>query len=162
MVIKTSKIAAFLNIGTTEKPEWARIKKQGELKLKYDASTSEDKFIDEDAPTTNVDSYAVGFDGELTCYTDDKVFSYIDGLRRNRATGSEAETECVVVYMYDGDTTAGFAAEKNRCVIQTSEFGGEGGGGKVSLNYSCNFNGDPEIGTATVTSDSGLTFTKTA
>ena len=60
MVIKTSKIAAFLNIGTTEKPEWARIKKQGELKLKYDASTSEDKFIDEDAPTTNVDSYAVG------------------------------------------------------------------------------------------------------
>lgn len=156
-MIKTSKIAAFLNTGTSDKPVWSRIRKQGELKLKYNASTSEDTYIDEDSPTTNVDNYAVSFDGELTCYKDDPIFTYIDGIRKDRATGTDCETDCIIVYMYDGDTETGFAAEKNRCTVQVSEFGGEGGGGKATLNYSCTFNGDPVIGTATLT-DGNLTF----
>lgn len=158
-MIKTSKIAAFLNTGTSQSPTWSRIRKQGELKLKYEAGTSEDTYIDEDTPTTNVDSYAVSFDGELTCMTEDEIFSYLDGIRKDRATGGDCETDCLIVYMYDGNTENGYAAEKNRCSIQIGEFGGEGGGGKVTLSYTCTFNGDPIIGTVTI-AEGELTFSE--
>jgi hypothetical protein len=85
------------------------------------------------------------------------VFTYIDGLRQKRAVGAELETEVLFVYLYDGTENA-YKAEKNACVIQLGEFGGEGGG-SVQLTYTIGLNGDPEQGTATI--DGGkVTFSK--
>lgn len=152
--IKTSAIAAFLNVGeSATSPTWARIRKQGELTLKYDGETEEDKWIDENTPSTSLEKYAVSFDGELVCYKDDEVFKYIDGLRQLRAVGTDAETQCLIVYKYDTTDDATYAAELNNCTIQISEFGGEGGGGSASLNYTCTFSGDPKIGTCTFAGD---------
>lgn len=150
--IKTSAIAAFIDIGdSSTSPKWARVRKQGELKLKYDGETEEDKWVDENTPSTSLEKYAVSFEGELTCYNDDELFKYLDALRQNRATGTDAETQCLVVYKYDTTDKAKYAAELNRCTLQFSEFGGEGGGGSASLNYTCSFNGDPTLGTASFT-----------
>lgn len=156
--IKTSKLAAFIN--TTPKAEeetFSRIRKQGELKLKYDAETSEEGYIDEDSKSKNTDSYAVGFDGELIAHTGDPVFEYLDDLRQNRAVNADAETEVIIVYIYDKDGES-YAAEKNTASIQLGDFGGEGGGGNLSLNYTCSFNGNPIKGTATIT-DGKVVFT---
>ncbi|MCM1115607.1 MAG: hypothetical protein NC397_08945 [Clostridium sp.] len=155
--IKTSKLAAFINTTPNAEETYSRIRKQGELKLAYNAETSEEGYIDQDSKDTNTDSYSVGFDGELIAHTGDPVFEYLDGLRQNRAVNADAETEVIIVNMYDGDE-GNYSAEKNRCSIQIGDFGGEGGGGNLSLNYTCSFNGDPIKGTATVV-DGKVTFT---
>ena len=93
----------------------------------------------------------------MTCYKGDPLFEYLDNLRQNRATGTDAETKALVVYLYD-ETSGKYAAEQNDCTIQFSQFGGEGGGGSASLSYTITFNGDPTLGTVTV-SDGVPTFT---
>lgn len=157
--IKTSKIAAFINTGTTDTPKWARIRKQGELKLSYNAETTEDAYIDSDTTETNLDRYAVSFEGELTAHAGDPVFDFIDDLRIARATDEDSEVQLLIVYTYKTDTAGAYKAELNKGSIQISEFGGEGGGGNSTLSYTCAFNGDPTITTATIgdTDDSGYT-----
>lgn len=159
--IKTNEFALFINTGTPDAPVWARVRKQGELKIKYDAEVTEEKFVDEAGPSSSVDSYKVSSDGEMQAYKGDAAFEYLDDLRQNRATGEDAETETLKVYMYDktGDgETATYAAEKSKAVIAISEFGGEGGGGKASINYSVTDNGDPQRGTVKLTEEAP-TFT---
>lgn len=159
--IKTSAIAAFLNTGTDSVPNYVRIRKQSELKLSYDAETEENTWVDEDTPSTSLERYSVSFEGEMVCYSDDDLFTYLDEMRQNRVIGTDAETDILIVYKYDytgSDDTKVYKAEKNSCTLSFSEFGGEGGGGSASLNYTCNFNGDPTLGTATIT-DGEVTFT---
>lgn len=163
-VVKTNEFALFLKVGgTNEAPEWARVRKQGELKLKYDAEVSEDKFVDESGPKSTVDSYKVSSDGDMQAYHGDKAFDWLDSLRQLRATGEKAETETLKVYMYDSktvDTKIVYAAERSKAVVTFSDFGGEGGGGKASINYTVTDNGDPTIGTAVI-EDGNPTFTAT-
>lgn len=156
--IKTSKIALFIDTGDSKSsPIWSRVRKQSELQLKYDGSTEEDNWVDQDTPSTSLEKYAVSADGEMTCYKGDPLFEYLDNLRQKRATGTDAETKALVVYLYD-ETAGKYAAELNECTIQFSQFGGEGGGGSASLSYTITFNGDPTLGTVTV-SDGAPTFT---
>lgn len=156
--IKTSKIALFIDTGDSKSsPIWSRVRKQSELQLKYDGSTEEDNWVDQDTPSTSLEKYAVSVDGEMTCYKGDPLFEYLDNLRQKRATGTDAETKALVVYLYD-ETAGKYAAELNECTIQFSQFGGEGGGGSASLSYTITFNGDPTLGTVTV-SDGAPTFT---
>lgn len=160
--VKTNEFALFLNTGTLAAPVWARVRKQGELKLSYEAEVTEDKFVDESGPTSSVDSYKVSSDGEMQAYKEDAVFEYLDNLRQTRATGEAAETETLKVYFYDSQTVEGqtiYSAERSSAVVSISEFGGEGGGGKVSINYTVTDNGDPTIGTAVLSEDGELTFT---
>ena len=155
--IKTSAIAAFINTGTNSDPTWTRIRKQSELKLSYNGETQEDNWVDQDTPSTSLEKYSVSFDGEMTCFKDDPLFTYLDGLRQSRATGTAAETQCLLIYKYDGDASTGFKAEQNNCTIQFKDFGGEGGGGSASISYTCTFNDDPTLGTAKI-ADGAPTF----
>ncbi len=147
--IKTSKIAAFVNTGKTAAEVWSRIRKQSELKLAYDAETEEDTFVDEEAPTTSVERYKVSIDGEMVAFVGDPLFDYLDNLRQSRATGTAAETDVLLVYLYDAKESA-YAAEKNRASIQIKDFGGEGGGGTASISYTITLIGDPTKGVCTV------------
>lgn len=150
-VIKTSAVAAFLNTTPSESSEdWQRIRKQNELNISYDAEVSEENYIDEDGPTSEVERYKVSFDGEYVAYKGDAVFEYLDTIRKTRATGASAQTDVLLVNIYDA-TGNSYSAEKSKAVITITEFGGEGGGGKVHINYSVNLNGDPQVGTCTVT-----------
>ena len=147
--IKRSLFATFINTtpgdGTAT---WARMGKGiTSQKISYNPTVTTEQYIDEDNAYSSVDSYAPSLDGTQTCYKGDPVFEYIDGLRKKRAVGSELVTEVLFVYMY-GDGAA-FAAEKNACVIQLGDFGGDGGG-SLQMTYTVGLNGNPEIGTAAV------------
>ena len=157
--IKRSLFATFIN--TTPGSETATWAKMGKgitsQSVSYNPNVTTEQYIDEDNAYSSVDSYAPSLDGTQTCYKGEPVFTYIDGLRQSRAVGAELETEVLFVYLYDGSENA-YKAEKNACVIQLGEFGGEGGG-SVQLTYTIGLNGDPEQGTATVT-DGKVTFAK--
>ena len=155
--IKRSLFATFINTTPgTESPTWAKMGKGiTSQNLSYNPNVTTETYIDQDNAHSSVDSYAPSLDGTQTCYKGEPVFEYIDGLRQNRAVGSDLETEVLFVYLYAGTENA-YKAEKNDCVIQLGEFGGEGGG-SVQLTYTIGLNGSPVKGTATI-ANSTVTF----
>lgn len=155
--IKRSLFATFINTTPgTETATWAKMGKGiTSQSISYNPNVTTEQYVDEDNAYSSVDSYAPSLDGAQTCYKGEPVFTYIDGLRQKRAVGAELETEVLFVYLYDGDENA-YKAEKNACVIQLGEFGGEGGG-NVQLTYTIGLNGNPVQGTATI-SNSTVTF----
>lgn len=156
--IKRSLFATFINTTPGETAEtWSRMGKGiTSQNISYNPNVTTEQYIDEDNATSSVDSYAPSLDGTQTCYKGEPVFEYIDNLRQNRAVGSALETEVLFVYMYAGAEGA-FKAEKNKCVIQLGEYGGDGGG-NVTMTYTVGLNGDPVVGTASV-ADAKVTFT---
>ena len=156
--IKRSLFATFINTTPGDGSEtWSRMGKGiTSQNISYNPNVTTEQFIHEDNATSSVDSYAPSLDGTQTCYKGEPVFEYIDGLRQNRAVGAALETEVLFVYLYSG-TEGAFKAEKNKCVIQLGEYGGDGGG-NVTMTYTVGLNGDPVVGTAAV-ADATVTFT---
>lgn len=148
--IKRSLFATFINTTPGDgTPTWARMGKGiTSQNISYNPNVTTEQYIDEDNAYSSVDSYAPSLDGTQTCYKGEPVFEYIDGLRQARAVGSALETEVLFVYMYAGEAGS-FKAEKNKCVIQLGEYGGDGGG-NVTMTYTIGLNGDPVPGTAAV------------
>jgi hypothetical protein len=146
--IKRSLFATFINTTPGETETWARMGKGiTSQKISYNPAVTTEQYIDEDNATSSVDSYSPSLDGTQTCYKGEPVFEYIDGLRQARAVGPALETQVLFVYLYtDGDA---YKAEKNNCVIQLGEYGGDGGG-NVQVTYTVGLNGNPVVGTATV------------
>ena len=156
--IKRSLFATFINTTPGDgEPTWSRMGKGiTSQNISYNPNVTTEQYIDEDNAVSSVDSYAPSLDGTQTCYKGEPVFEYIDGLRQKRAVGSALETEVLIVYLYAG-TEGSFKAEKNKCVIQLGEYGGDGGG-NVTMTYTVGLNGDPVVGTAAV-ADATVTFT---
>lgn len=153
--IKRSQVAAFLNTGTSAIPVWSRIGKGvTEQIIAYNPQVTTETYINEDNATTSLTSYQVNIATPQTAYAGDKVFDFVDALRQSRAVGDAAEVEVLLVYLY---TTSPYKAEKNTAVVQIDDFGGTGGA-PVVINYTLNLNGDPTIGTATIT-DGAVAFT---
>lgn len=155
--IKRSLFAAFLNTGAESTAVWSRMGKGiTSQKISYNPTVVTEQYIDEDNATTSVSAYAPSLDGTQTCYVDEPIFEYLDRLRQSRAVGSALETEVLFVYLYDytesgaSPATRTYKAEKNSCVIQFGDYGGDGGG-DVQITYTIGLNGDPVKGTATIT-----------
>ena len=155
--IKRSEFAAFLNTNPGSTPTYSRMGKgiTGQT-ISYNPATTSETYINEDAATTSIDSYAPSINTPQTCYAGEPVFEYVDGLRRSRAVGADAETDILLVYIYANEGSNAYAAEKCKAAISIEEFGGDGGA-PTSITYTINLNGDPEIGTATIT-DGSVTF----
>lgn len=156
--IKRSEFATFLNTTPGSTATYSRMGKgiTGQT-IAYNPATTSETYIHEDAATTNIDSYAPSINTPQTCYAGEAVFEYVDGLRRSRAVGTDAETDVLLVYIYASEGSNAYAAEKCKAVISIEEFGGDGGA-PTSITYTISLNGDPEIGTATI-ADGAVTFT---
>ena len=156
--IKRSEFATFLNTTPSSTATYSRMGKgiTGQT-IAYNPATTSETYIHEDAATTSIDSYAPSINTPQTCYAGEPVFEYVDGLRRARAVGADAETDILLVYLYSGTQDGGYAAERCKAAISIEEFGGDGGA-PTSITYTISLNGDPELGTASVT-DGAVTFT---
>ena len=149
--LKRSLFATFINTSPESEANWVKMGKGiTSQKISYNPTVTTETYVDEDNAHSSVDGYAPSLDGQQTCFKGEPVFEYIDGLRQNRAVGKELETEVLFVYLYDGTENA-YKAEKNNCVIQLGEYGGDGGG-SIQMTYTIGLNGDPVQGTATITS----------
>ncbi len=155
--IKRSEFAAFLNTAPGATATYSRMGKgiTGQT-VSYNPTVNTEQYIDEDSATNSVDAYAPSINTPQTCYVGEPVFEYVDGLRRARAVGADAETDILLVYIYNSTSANSYAAEKCKAVVSIEEFGGDGGN-PVSITYTLSLNGDPEIGTATI-ADGKVTF----
>lgn len=136
--IKRSEFATFINTTPGTTATYARMGKgiTGQT-VSYNPTVNTEQYINEDSGTSSIDAYAPSINTPQTCYAGEAVFEYIDGLRRKRAIGADAETDVVLVYIYAKSGTEGNAyhAEKNKCTISIEEFGGDAGA-PVSITYA--------------------------
>ena len=145
--IVRSKIATFLNTGSTVTPVWSLL---GlgivDAAIEYNPQTSEEVFIHQNSGNTEVESYKPTMPIEATAYNGNLAFEKIDTLRKARAVGAAAYTEIVNVWLYEAPTTGTYPAEKQNVSVQIESFGGAGGEG-AKINFTLNYRGDAVPGT---------------
>ena len=157
--IKRSEFASFLNTTPGATATYNRMGKgvTGQT-VSYNPTVNTEQYIHEDSATNSVEAYAPSINTPQTCYAGEPVFEFIDGLRRKRAIGADAETDILLVYIYKKKNETAYEAEKCKCAISIEDFGGDAGN-PVSITYTINMNGDPEYGVATIT-DGSVNFSK--
>lgn len=151
---KRKEIMAFLNVTPKETTKSYKIVGNGMTSgsYSYEASETSETYIVDDVATTIIESYALSIDGEMKCNYGEPVYDFINELRRKMATGTDAETDILLIDKYDGNETSGFQAQEGKCAISISSYGGDGGvtptiGFKISVNGNltngtAKFNGD--------------------
>ena len=155
---KRTEIATFLNVSPDKDTEDFQLAGyyQTTGEYTYDASETDETYIVDDNPTTIVDRYKVSMDNEQKCFIGDPVYEFVNNLRRKRAVATDAETTTLCVEKYDKNEAGEFYAEKSKCSISISKFGGEGGNTPM-IGYKINLNGDPIIGRVSI-ADGKVTF----
>ena len=144
--VKSSKSAVVLNIGTSASPKYVRIGKGvTSLPISYNPKTTTETYVDEDNATTTVDSYEISSDVEQVAIKGNEVFDFVDTIRKGLKTGSECETDAILVDIYDMTLTSGKGNGKGkqfRATITISDWTIEGGE-VIKIKYKIGFNGDP-------------------
>lgn len=145
--IKRSQIQSFLDVNPSGA---ASLKLLGSGvvsgKITYNPKTSEETYVHQDTASIAVESYAPTLAVEMTAQDDDDVFGFLDTLRRNRSTLSDAETDLVNVWMYEAGGPTAYPAERQPVSIQIDDFGGDGGTA-AKINFTINFVGPATAGT---------------
>lgn len=153
---------AFLNVEPAEQtPSW-KIVGNGMTtgSYSYEANETSETYIVDDNATTIVENYSLSLDGEMKCIHGDDVYDFINELRYNMATGTDAETKVLLIDKYDVVSSNSFKAQLFNCSISVSSYGGDGGV-TPTIGFKINVNGDPTNGTVTI-SDGVPTFTPSA
>lgn len=100
--LKKFRTIPFLNIGTTDKPEWARIGKSTVFDLVLNAETEDNDFIEDEMPTTEITNYKPELAQELQCNKGDQAFDYLYDMFFRLPTGEDVKKNLLIVF--DGNT----------------------------------------------------------
>ena len=131
-LIKKHKVGVFLNGGTSEAPDWVRVKKATEFTRSMNPETEERDYIADEHPTTELMDYKPSEDLTVTTYKGEKDFELLYKLYKERAVGEEAKRELLIVSIFDSveiaDTEAGgvkktyYYADKTEATVALNEF----------------------------------------
>jgi hypothetical protein len=153
--MKRSLYATFMNVGTSEAPDYARMGKGiSEMKEAYNAEEESNQYIHEDSATNEVISYSPTFDVTQKCYVGEKIFEFVDEKRKNLAVEEEAKTDCLKVYLYSQLAENVFEAAKINTTLVIGDFDAK------EITYNVKQNGNQETGYVTISEDGKVTFTK--
>lgn len=119
----------------------------------YNAQTTTEKWIIHKNAVTTTDSYQISGSISQKCYKGDAVFEFVNNIRRNASVGAACVTNILDVDTYD-ETSGSYAATMYECNIAIDSYGGE----EAVIEYTISYNGDPKLGTVTIT-DGVPTFT---
>lgn len=145
--VKRSEFAIFLDTTPATTPTWSRVGDGVTTGLvNYNPEVTTETYIHQDTATTTVERYAPNMPIEAQCINTDAVFEFVDNLRRTRAIGTAAETDMLMVYLYETPvSTDQYPAELQPVSIQIDSFGGDGG--VINrINFTINFRGNPTTG----------------
>jgi len=146
--VKRSQFALFLDTTpAATNPTWSRVGEGVTTGLlNYNPEVTTETYIHQDTATTTLERYAPSMPLEAQCINTDAIFEFIDNLRRTRAVGSAAETDALLVYLYETPTsTDKYPAELQPVTIQIDSFGGDGGVTN-RINFTVSFRGAATIG----------------
>lgn len=123
---------------------YTRIEKSTELEISIEANTEEEDYIADERPTNSLNNYAITLSQDLTMYKGNPDFEYFYEKAYNAVPkNEEVKTKALIVFMFDGDATAGYKAwETDANVLFTSINGVDS-----KINFDIEF-GNMRIGNA--------------
>ena len=161
-LIKKHLIKPFLNKGSSESPEWVQIKKTTDFVRSMNPVTEDRDYIADEHPTTEITDYKPSIPVTVTTYKGEEDFDYLYSKYKERAIGSDAQTDFLLVSVFDsvtkteGETeTTYYYAEKSNCTLAIDEWNISGN----SLGATIYENGTPSIGYVVFT-DGSPVFTE--
>lgn len=117
-----------------------------ELSIAYNPQSTTEQFINQDSGDTSITGYQPNAPVTQQVKKGNKVFEFVNELRKKRAIGEDAETTIVTVDAFDGSTDTGYTAEQQKVSVQIDSFGGASTD-PLSIGYTLNYKGDPVPGT---------------
>lgn len=146
--MKKHRTIPFLNIGSSDKPVWARIGKSTIFDLVLNAQTEENDFIENEMTTTDIMSYKPSLAQELQCNKGDAAFDYLYDMFYTLPTGEDVKKNLLIVF--DGnqgtEDAPKFRAWNTQATLTLDHF--DSVAEKIYFNFAIN---SIKRGTATVT-----------
>lgn len=143
-------------------PDWARIGKSTILTVSMNPSTEEQDYIEDEAPTTELDVYKPSIDQELALIRDDKAFDAVYEIYYNRPTGEETKRKTLLIFpsiREKADESASTATAYHAWLVESTVTINEYSPVDKKIKFALPFAGTIAVGSATVT-DGKPVFTK--
>lgn len=148
-VILRHRVADYLNVGTSEEPDW-KLMGAGFTTLDEEpgAQSESTKYVNEATSSSSVVSYETTFPFEAEHIPSEEAVDALYMVGRNHYTGSDAQFEYVRVELWnpvtEGSAQNTFEARKFLVSCEISSYSGEN---KQVLAGNLNAVGDPVLGT---------------
>lgn len=147
-MVKKHQIALFLNNGTSNVPNWVRIKKSTALNIGLNPETEEFDYIADESATTELKSMKPSLSQSLTMYKGEPDYEMIFNRFYEMKVGQDAHSEVLIVFFQEpGTGTNTFKAWKSDCIISISDLDAVGS----VITFDILFGGTTDKGIATVT-----------
>ncbi|GHV15521.1 hypothetical protein FACS1894219_12440 [Clostridia bacterium] len=147
--LKKNRSYLFLDTsGAGETAVWSRIGKVTEWTDSMNAVRSTYEYIEDSAPTDELETYKPTTSVPLTAYVGDPVYEFVFGLYRSQGTGSAAVTKALRVFQNKAGSgeNAPFTAQLTNVLVTVDSFAFATG----IVTFTLSQRGSPVIGTATV------------
>lgn len=145
-VVQRHQIADYLNIGTSESPNWVLMGVGfTSLNETFGAESESSKYVNEASESSSVTSYKSVFPFEAHLIKSQEAVNALYTVGRNHLVGAEAEFEYCRVELFDGKASAEstYAARKFLVSAEVSSIEGDK---KQSVKGNLNAVGDPVNG----------------
>lgn len=145
-VVQRHQIADYLNIGTSESPNWVLMGVGfTSLNETFGAESESSKYVNEASESSSVTSYKSAFPFEAHLIKSQEAVNALYTVGRNHLVGAEAEFEYCRVELFEGKASAEstYAARKFLVSVEASSLEGDK---KQSVKGNLNAVGDPVDG----------------
>lgn len=145
-VVQRHQIADYLNVGTSESPNWVLMGVGfTSLNENFGAESESSKYVNEASESSSVTSYKTVFPFEAHLIKSQEAVNTLYTVGRNHLVGAEAEFEYCRVELFDGKASAEstYAARKFLVSVEASSLEGDK---KQSVKGNLNAVGDPVDG----------------
>lgn len=117
-----------------------------ELSIAYNPQTNTEQYIHQDTATTTVTGYQPNAPVTAQVVKGDPAFEYINDMRQKLPIGKEAETNIVMVDVFDGGSSGSYPASKQKVSLQIDSYGGAAAD-PLAVGYTINWIGPGTPGT---------------
>lgn len=157
---KRSLWYTFLNTGTDSSPTWVREGKfANDMTVQMNPQTTTTQDVTQDTADTDITGYQPNIPVSKSVSKSDPAFKFIDEIRRKRKILSDAYAQILNVDVFNESGSGTYPAELQNVSIQIDSFGGPASD-PLTISYTYNYRGDPVQGTATISDDGEVSFTK--
>lgn len=153
--VEAKHVALLFNSGTKTEPTWVQLSKSTENTISPNPETEERKFITDENPRTLITRYSPELNNPLTLFKGEADYEYFWPKFYGLPTGAGAETEILVVFMNEKDTSGNYDAWKSDATLIMGDLDPN----NSQLTFTVKFGGTIERGTVKVTSGTPA-FTK--
>lgn len=156
-MVKHHQFAPFLNRGTTDAPDWVRIKKSTALSIALNPVTEEYEYAADEMPTTEIKNYKPTLNQPLAMYEHEPDYKLIFDFAYNMKTGNEAKMQTLLVFYHEKNPDGSFKAWLTESVISCNNIDFFGS----TIDFDILFGGEVKKGSVMIAGDQPV-FTQRA